>query len=242
MAPEVITGQKVVSKEADVWAMGITVFELITKNLPYKNYEKTKAMFAIIQQPALRLNNTFNKEIHQFIEMTLQKEPKLRIKVEEMFELQIMRQNVSKAYISDIIFSENTMNSFSLDSSEKELNQSSNSKSVYFSGQTIDKIGSMNTQKMLETVGSGLIGFGQDKELKKSEKMVPKDRAFFFADSNKHNKEQNFLAKSKKISQMEERQNLSSSSLLKIKRAIRKVEKMKPGLTQKVTEFSKQFE
>ena len=55
MAPEVIKAQNV-SDKSDVWALGITIFELVTGQLPYRKYRKTKALFEIVNKPPPRLD------------------------------------------------------------------------------------------------------------------------------------------------------------------------------------------
>jgi serine/threonine protein kinase len=49
MSPEVING-KDYDDRVDVWALGVTAIEMMTKNPPYSTYPKTKALFLITSQ------------------------------------------------------------------------------------------------------------------------------------------------------------------------------------------------
>lgn len=49
MSPEIING-KDYDDRVDIWALGITTIEMMTKNPPYINFPKTKALFLITSQ------------------------------------------------------------------------------------------------------------------------------------------------------------------------------------------------
>lgn len=74
MAPEVIRRSQYDFK-ADIWSLGITVYEMATGNPPYVNIEPSKAIFLISKNKPPLLNESFSKNLKDFSEFCLQINP-----------------------------------------------------------------------------------------------------------------------------------------------------------------------
>ncbi|CAD8122239.1 unnamed protein product [Paramecium sonneborni] len=76
MAPETIQSS-LTDQKTDIWAIGITAFELITSKIPYEDVPPQKVIFKIVQQPP-RLNGDYPNEMIDFVHQCLQRDSRLR--------------------------------------------------------------------------------------------------------------------------------------------------------------------
>ncbi|CAD8155372.1 unnamed protein product [Paramecium pentaurelia] len=76
MAPETIQSS-LTDQKTDIWAIGITAFELITSKIPYEDVPPQKVIFKIVQQPP-RLSGDYPNEMIDFVHQCLQRDPRLR--------------------------------------------------------------------------------------------------------------------------------------------------------------------
>jgi protein-serine/threonine kinase len=76
MAPEVITEGSMYNFKADIWSLGITVYEIATTRPPYADQEQMRALFLIPRSQPARLDGTgFSPQIKEFVGLCLQLSP-----------------------------------------------------------------------------------------------------------------------------------------------------------------------
>ena len=85
MSPERISG-KIYSYSSDIWSLGLVIYELATGKEPYgEGNDFVTQITNIVENDEPRLdNNIFSKELCDFIEKTVKKEPEKRADVEEL--------------------------------------------------------------------------------------------------------------------------------------------------------------
>lgn len=75
MAPEVIRRSSYDFK-ADIWSLGITVYEMATGNPPLADHDPMKAIFLIPRNPPAQLDgDQFSKGIKEFVALCLNDDP-----------------------------------------------------------------------------------------------------------------------------------------------------------------------
>jgi serine/threonine protein kinase len=75
MAPEVIRRSSYDFK-ADIWSLGVTVYEMVTGNPPYADHDPMKAVFLIPRNPPAQLEgSTFSKSLKDFVSLCLNDDP-----------------------------------------------------------------------------------------------------------------------------------------------------------------------
>ncbi|XP_068643119.1 mitogen-activated protein kinase kinase kinase 1-like [Aristolochia californica] len=77
MAPEVVNPRKGYGLSADIWSLGCTVLEMLTRQLPYSNLEWTQALFKIGRGEPPTIPNSLSKDARDFIQQCL------RVKLDE---------------------------------------------------------------------------------------------------------------------------------------------------------------
>lgn len=82
MAPEVIR-QSNYGTKADIWSLGITVWEMATGDPPLAELHPMKALLAISRKPPPKLDAGFSQDLRSFVAVCLQ-ESKLRPNVDEL--------------------------------------------------------------------------------------------------------------------------------------------------------------
>lgn len=76
MAPEVISNGKLYDTKADIWSLGITLYEMVTGNPPYANLELKAAMKKIERSQPAKLDGTsWSAGIRDFLAACLIDEP-----------------------------------------------------------------------------------------------------------------------------------------------------------------------
>lgn len=77
MAPEVIADGKLYDTKADIWSLGVTVFECATGNPPYAQYEALRAIQLIPKNPPAKLdaNGGWSSPMRDFLAACLNEDP-----------------------------------------------------------------------------------------------------------------------------------------------------------------------
>ncbi|KDP42496.1 hypothetical protein JCGZ_00293 [Jatropha curcas] len=78
MAPEVINSRIGYGIKADIWSLGCTVLEMLTRRRPYPNLEYQQAMFSIAKGELPHIPDSLTPNSRYFILQCLQVDPKLR--------------------------------------------------------------------------------------------------------------------------------------------------------------------
>ncbi|KAH6808723.1 MAPK/ERK kinase kinase 1 [Perilla frutescens var. frutescens] len=79
MAPEVVRSQRrVVELGADIWSLGCTVLEMLTRRFPYPNLEYMQALFRIGRGERPHIPDSISSDARDFILECLQLDPSLR--------------------------------------------------------------------------------------------------------------------------------------------------------------------
>ncbi|ETS60781.1 hypothetical protein PaG_04691 [Moesziomyces aphidis] len=89
MAPEVITEGKTYDQKADVWSLGITIYEMATGNPPLADVEQMRVIMLIPKSkpPRLPEGGDFSPAMRDFVAACLNEEPKERATSEELNKL-----------------------------------------------------------------------------------------------------------------------------------------------------------
>lgn len=85
MAPEVIKEGKMYDTKADLWSLGVTVYEIANGNPPYAKLEPLRAIAMIPHsEPAKLEGNQWSQAMKDFMALCLTKEPKERPSADEL--------------------------------------------------------------------------------------------------------------------------------------------------------------
>ncbi|GAA5879052.1 hypothetical protein JCM1840_003853 [Sporobolomyces johnsonii] len=88
MAPEVITDGKMYDTKADIWSLGITLYEIATGNPPYFGMEPLRACALIPKsQPPKLEGGVWSNPMREFLASCLQVDPALRPTADELSRL-----------------------------------------------------------------------------------------------------------------------------------------------------------
>ena len=92
-APEVLNGEKY-TEESDLWSLGVTIYFLKFKNLPFKGKDKKNILSSIKRGLAkdLSKNSDFNDLINNLLEI----DPKKRMSWKEYFQHPFLNNNISE--------------------------------------------------------------------------------------------------------------------------------------------------
>nr|CAE03317.2 OSJNBa0032I19.11 [Oryza sativa Japonica Group] len=75
MAPEVVNPKRTYGTAADIWSLGCTVLEMLTRQLPYPNLEWAQALFKIGRGEPPAIPKYLSKEARDFISQCLRPYP-----------------------------------------------------------------------------------------------------------------------------------------------------------------------
>ena len=97
MAPEIVDGENY-SFEADIWALGVTFYELMNLKKPFRaNYP---AIYLEIKTKEVEeINNIYSKEFKDLIYQMLNKEPNKRPKADDILRKQFIQDKI-KDFVS----------------------------------------------------------------------------------------------------------------------------------------------
>ncbi|CAM0875255.1 unnamed protein product [Alopecurus aequalis] len=84
MAPEVVNPKKTYGPAADMWSLGCTVLEMLTRQIPYPNVEWTNAFFKIGRGEQPPMPSYLSKEAQDFIGQCVRVDPEERPTASEL--------------------------------------------------------------------------------------------------------------------------------------------------------------
>ncbi|ORY80313.1 kinase-like domain-containing protein [Protomyces lactucae-debilis] len=93
MAPEVISDGLSYNYKADIWSLGITIYEIATGNPPHADQEPMRAIFLIPRSQPPRLEGPqFSSALKEFIAACLCEKPEERLPASELLKLKVIKQ------------------------------------------------------------------------------------------------------------------------------------------------------
>uniref|UniRef100_A0A7S0E259 Protein kinase domain-containing protein n=1 Tax=Hanusia phi TaxID=3032 RepID=A0A7S0E259_9CRYP len=122
LAPEVVEQESGYDFKADIWALGITVFELSTGSTPFSGMKPLKVLKCILQAPPPRLDDRFPPSVRDLVSSCLQADPADRatastLKSHSYFHI---AKAPSEGYFTDVI---NENSSMDTNQSSSEVSQ-----------------------------------------------------------------------------------------------------------------------
>eukprot|EP01127_Copromyxa_protea_P004604 TRINITY_DN14456_c0_g1_i1.p1 TRINITY_DN14456_c0_g1~~TRINITY_DN14456_c0_g1_i1.p1 ORF type:complete len:1014 (-),score=251.52 TRINITY_DN14456_c0_g1_i1:111-3152(-) len=108
MAPEVIankTRPTPYDESVDVWSVGITAIELAEKEPPLSQMNPMRALMQIPLRnaPTLMEPEKWSKEFNDFLDVTLEKDPKKRARICDLLEHPFLKKPVDKSVVQSLI-------------------------------------------------------------------------------------------------------------------------------------------
>ncbi|KAG9451106.1 hypothetical protein H6P81_011071 [Aristolochia fimbriata] len=92
MAPEVVNPRKGYGLSADIWSLGCTVLEMLSRQLPYSNLEWTQALFKIGRGEAPTIPDSLSKDARDFIQQCLRVKPDERPTASQLLDHPFVRR------------------------------------------------------------------------------------------------------------------------------------------------------
>ncbi|KAG0514816.1 hypothetical protein BDA96_10G225900 [Sorghum bicolor] len=86
MAPEVVNPKKTYGPAADIWSLGCTVLEMLTRQVPYPDMEWTQALFRIGKGEAPSIPSALSKDARDFISQCVKSNPEDRPSASELLK------------------------------------------------------------------------------------------------------------------------------------------------------------
>ncbi|KAJ6809478.1 putative mitogen-activated protein kinase kinase kinase 1 [Iris pallida] len=91
MAPEVVNPRKTYGPAADIWSLGCTVLEMLTRQIPYPNLEWQHAFFKIGRGDQPPIPNHLSRDARDFISQCVRVNPEDRPSACQLFEHPFVR-------------------------------------------------------------------------------------------------------------------------------------------------------
>lgn len=104
MAPEVILGQLYDAK-ADMWSLGITIIEL-AQGSPPRNGKVSDVLTATATTAPPKLDKAFSKQMREFVDLCLQKDPALRPTAAKLAEHPWLRGAKKPSFLAESLLGE----------------------------------------------------------------------------------------------------------------------------------------
>ncbi|KAI0495833.1 hypothetical protein KFK09_022139 [Dendrobium nobile] len=92
MAPEVVHPKKTYGRAADIWSLGCTVLEMLTREIPYPNVEWQHAFFKIGRGDQPPIPTHLSKEAQDFIRQCVQVDPNSRPSAAQLLDHPFVRR------------------------------------------------------------------------------------------------------------------------------------------------------
>lgn len=159
MAPEVITESATYDSKADIWSLGITVFESATGNPPYCDVDAMRAMQMIAKNKPPRLEGKqYSSDLKEFVALCLDENPFERSSAAELLKSQfiVKYSSVKVTVLKDLITRyhnykiKNKNNMSLIDNEPSSLNND-----LKLEKGKADKTSNKNTNKSIKMIKSG---------------------------------------------------------------------------------------
>ncbi|CAO3669231.1 unnamed protein product [Rhizopus stolonifer] len=105
MAPEVIRDGTSYNYKADIWSLGITVYEMATGNPPLANIEPMRAISIIPKTIPPKLPDTYSAAAKEFVDSCLAENPNERLNADELLKSKFIKSvnKVPRSALRDLI-------------------------------------------------------------------------------------------------------------------------------------------
>ncbi|SAL99244.1 hypothetical protein [Absidia glauca] len=105
MAPEVIREGASYDYKADIWSLGITVYEMATGNPPLSHVDPMRAIILIPKSKPPKLDTSFSVAIREFVDLCLCEEPNDRWNADDLAKTKFIKSSskTNKLILRDII-------------------------------------------------------------------------------------------------------------------------------------------
>ncbi|KAG1461715.1 hypothetical protein G6F46_000650 [Rhizopus delemar] len=105
MAPEVIRDGTSYNYKADIWSLGITVYEMATGNPPLANVEPMRAISIIPKSIPPKLPDTYSPAAREFVDSCLAEDPNERLNADELLKSKFIKSvnKVPRSALRDLI-------------------------------------------------------------------------------------------------------------------------------------------
>lgn len=106
MAPEVIQEGSSYNQKADIWSLGITLYEIITGSPPYADQDIKRAVYLIPRSKPTRLEGSqYSQPLKEFVAMCLDEQVDARPSAEELLKSRFIRntRTISYSILKDLI-------------------------------------------------------------------------------------------------------------------------------------------
>ncbi|KAK9322158.1 kinase-like domain-containing protein [Lipomyces orientalis] len=106
MAPEVITEGATYNYKADIWSLGITIYEMATGQPPYADQDGMRVMFLIPRSKPPRLEGAqYTQSLKEFLSLCLNERPEERPNADELLRTRFIRvsKNVPTSSLRELI-------------------------------------------------------------------------------------------------------------------------------------------
>ncbi|KAJ6816414.1 putative MAP kinase superfamily protein isoform X2 [Iris pallida] len=100
MAPEVVNPRNMYGSSADIWSLGCTVLEMLTRQIPYPNLEWQHAFFRIGRGEQPPIPNSLSRDARDFISQCVQVNPEDRPSAAQLLEHPFVRRPLSSSQSS----------------------------------------------------------------------------------------------------------------------------------------------
>ncbi|PKA51796.1 Mitogen-activated protein kinase kinase kinase 1 [Apostasia shenzhenica] len=95
MAPEVVHPRKTYGRAADIWSLGCTVLEMLTRQIPFPNVEWQHAFYKIGCGDQPPIPSHLSKDAQDFIRQCVQVDPSFRPSAAQLFEHPFVKRPLS---------------------------------------------------------------------------------------------------------------------------------------------------
>ncbi|WVZ56344.1 hypothetical protein U9M48_006892 [Paspalum notatum var. saurae] len=94
MAPEVVNPKKTYGPAADIWSLGCTVLEMLTRQIPYPDLEWTQALYRIGKGEAPAIPNALSKDARDFICQCVKPNPEDRPSASKLLDHPFVNRSI----------------------------------------------------------------------------------------------------------------------------------------------------